>query len=332
MLALQDLCYNLPKEEQGNYTYSKREIDDAIMTLQTQPKNKQSNLAMSRLIKKFYPFMAKSAYSLDSDNFDDKMIAGCEGLLYAARNFDFEQKNNFFTYAHNCITGYMKDDSRDGRLIHITSTSMKELKKPGNEQKRAYALRPDSLNRLVYDNSKGENSTEWEDSVTDSEPDAVDQLYEKQMIELLQKEIYKDDSIAYGDVTYADIYCQHKGLLDNTSVSLRSCAEAYNLDLAVLQEKIDIIRDRINRSEELRNYFEYTGPTKIIRIRRAFKQYILDKKKGEYLFNFGKFLKEPKKKKKKRKKRKTAKNLINKTVQPKKVKDTVWLKGQLALL
>ena len=265
MLSLSNFCTKentapVETESTGKIKYDRRKIEDAVIVLQTQPKGRATDQAMSTLIKQFYNFIAKNALKIDPMNYDDKFIAGCEGLLYAARNFNFEEDTQFFTYAHNCITGYMHQDTRDGRLIHITSTSLRKLKQPGNEKMYTYAMNPISLNNAAYDSDGTDDSDELEEYIADdSLPDTIETIYNDKTEQLLRDIIYENDRTANGDVSYADLYCRYKGLFGNPKTSITMCAQDYDIDPDDLKRNFTRIRRHIKNNLELRSHLNITS-------------------------------------------------------------------------
>ncbi len=233
MLTEKNFTAALPKNEKGSHIYTTEEINEAVRTIQSGVQGREYETAMSRLIKQFYPFILKTALKLDKGNCDDKIMVGCEGLLYAARRFNLESGNQFFTFASLYISGYMKMDFRSTRLIKLTSTMEKELKKPGNAVAYSNVTCPLSLDKIAEKISDSDNKKGLEDLISDGisyENLAVDGIGEECVNRVLEKVVFSaGEDEAYAGLTWAETYCHLNGLFGYCRMSMKEFLEFFDI-------------------------------------------------------------------------------------------------------
>ena len=233
MLTEKNFTTALPREERGSRTYTSDEINEAVRTIQSGVTGLEYERAMSRLIKQFYPFILKTALKLDQGNCDDKIMVGCEGLLYAARRFNLESGNQFFTFASLYISGYMKMDFRSTRLIKLTSTMEKELKKPGNAIAYSNVTCPLSLDRIAEKISDSDNKKGLEELLSDGisyENLTIDGIESESVNQVLEKVVFAaGEGDAYAGLTWAETFCHLNGLFGYCRMTMKEFLEFFDI-------------------------------------------------------------------------------------------------------
>lgn len=263
----------LPKNERGSYTYSLDEINEAVRIIQTNETGFKYERAMGRLIKQFYPFIVKSAARLDAANIEDKIMAGCEGLLYAARRFDLDSTTKFFSFAYNYITGYMKMDFRSTRLIKVTPTMEKELKKPGNEVAYGNVTSPLSLDKISDKVAKSDNRKSLENILSDGisyEDTALQNADAAVTNKILKDIIFKaGEDEAVDGLTWAEIFCHLNGLFDYCQMSMDELLNFFNIPVnykSRIRSRCHVIKNKIRESWKLKKVmgfnFNYVPPVR----------------------------------------------------------------------
>lgn len=263
MLTLNNFCTPLPDNEITGSKYTNDEILNAVGIIQLNNKNRETEKAMSMLIKQFYNYIVKCATAIDAANVDDKIIAGCEGLLYAARNFDLSKGSKFFTYAYTCISGYMKWDFRHGRLIKIPSTKIQELRKPENAEEFRRLSNPLSLNTGIGNSDSEENKKEHETFLSDGidyEEESVSSTYYAGAADIMKEIIMQETDEACPGVTYADIYCHVNELFGYTFMKPRDAADYFGISENNIRNRCRRIKQRIYSNRKLRNYIDFKDP------------------------------------------------------------------------
>lgn len=285
MLTLNNFCSPLHDKEITGSKYTNNEILNAVGIIQMNNKNRETEKAMSMLIKQFYNYIVKCATAIDAFNVDDKIIAGCEGLLYAARNFDLSKGAKFFTYAYSCISGYMKWDFRHSRLIKIPSTKLSELRKPENAEEFRKLSNPLSLNTGMGDSDSEENDKDHESFVSDGinyEEGAISSAYYEKAGEIMKKIIMEDTDEACPGVTYGDIYCHVNELFGYTFMNPRDAADYFGINVNTIKKHCKRIKQRIYSNRKLRKYIEYKDPFKA----KLDKPKVYSDRYGQIFFNF----------------------------------------------
>ena len=233
MITNTSLNATLPKNERGSYTYSLDEINEAVRVIQTNESGREYERAMGRLIKQCYPYIVKTAAKIDIANIEDKIMAGCEGLLYAARRFNLESGNKFFSFAYNYISGYMMMDFRSTRLIKVTSTMEKELKKPENAVAYGNVTAPLSLDKISNEVAKSDNRKSLENILSDGisyEDVAIEAADASVKNKILKDIVFEAGSgEAFNGLTWAEIFCHLNGLFDYCEMSMQELLSFFDI-------------------------------------------------------------------------------------------------------
>ena len=248
--------------------------------------------AMGNIMQQFMPYMNKAVMKMDPTGGEDALSAATEGLYHAVMKFNPESGNKFFTYAYNCISGYVGMALRNGRLIRIPNSELKRLRK--DENRGEYAARSyfSSLNDRMGD----EESTEFIDTVAyvedfmvpDEDEEKSKSEAQTKRVELIRSALEKNDKknrenrvkAKFDEVTHqydGKMYCMLHGILDEPQCSSREIAQKLQeqgvpmnestvrfrcntITKILIQEKTEEDRKERNRTHALANYTGQESP------------------------------------------------------------------------
>lgn len=157
-------------------------------------KGRERDKAMAKIMDQFQPYMYKAVARMDPNGGEDAMSAAIEGLYHAVSKFKPESGNQFFTYAYNCISGYIGMALRDGRLIRLTNSELKHLRKKENRDEYARRSNFISLNNRNMD-GEGREMEEYvayneNYDIPDEEEEAKKAAAQKKADEILKSTIF----------------------------------------------------------------------------------------------------------------------------------------------
>lgn len=138
------------------------ELHEWIETVQHGKSEFARNRAMGKIMNRFMPYMNRAVMKMDPAGGEDALSAATEGLYHAVLKFNPDSGNRFFTYAYNCISGYVGMALRNGRLIRIPNSELKRLRKQENRDEYSMRTGFASLNDRLGD----DDGTEFIDMVS----------------------------------------------------------------------------------------------------------------------------------------------------------------------
>lgn len=244
------------QQEPEYVSLSQDETLEAVEVLKERKQNREADKAITKLTKQFYPYILKTALQVSPNAPEDSIMAGIEGLIYAAQNYDKNTGTKFITYAFLCIYGYIHRDKRDSRIIKISNDKMNDLKNNLDDAKKGIELKNItshlSLNNFI--NRESESSgNEFSDFLVapENEGQIIDDLYYQPIYKRMKEIIF--DNRNPEDKLYSTLYCHIKGLFDYDYISFKDAVKNYNLNEKKLRDKCKNIDSRLRRDTILKD-------------------------------------------------------------------------------
>ena len=205
---------------------------------------RERDKAMSKIMEQFQPYMYKAVSRMDPTGGEDAMSAAIEGLYHAVTKYKPESGNRFFTYAYNCISGYIGMSLRNGRLMRIPNTELKRLRKQENRDEYSKRSNFISLNTRVLDGEGKEIedfiSYDEDFDLLDEEEEAKKAENQEKAVEILKATIYNNDKAShrFNEPVHSQdgmMFCMMYGILGSPKYSAREISkimkEEKNLDI-----------------------------------------------------------------------------------------------------
>lgn len=201
------------------------------------------NNAMNKVIHQFLPYINKTVFALCPESIEEGKSAAIEGLYHAMRKYNPASGNNFFTYAYNCISGYIRMAQRDGRLVRIPNKELDRLRRPENRDDYIKMTNYISLDHPV---SKDDDKTVLGDMICvydkygffESDIPEDNEIENETLKRVLRFAIQITNTVTSNDPRHShhhndEIYCMYKGILDSPTYSPREICK-------ILKDRYDV--------------------------------------------------------------------------------------------